>query len=100
MRHKALHQRLTNCGVPLATKNVRVHSGPPSCQDPWLHALDGLIQPQSCPDSEFVALGQAWPLDFCTERRLLWLARPGRRALARQAFSGRGRSPKPSSIAG
>ena len=23
---------------------------------------------------------------FCTERRLLWLARPGRKALARQAF--------------
>ena len=37
---------------------------------------------------------------FCTERRLLWLARPGRKALARQAFSGRGGSPKPSSIAG
>ena len=37
---------------------------------------------------------------FCTERRLLWLARPGGKALARQAFSGRGGSPKPSSIAG
>ena len=37
---------------------------------------------------------------FCTERRLLWLARPGRKALARQAFLGRGGSPKSSSIAG
>ena len=37
---------------------------------------------------------------FCTERRLLWLDRPGRKALARQAFSGRGGSPKPISIAG
>ena len=37
---------------------------------------------------------------FCTERRLLWLARPGRKALARQAFLGRGGSPKTSSIAG
>ena len=26
-------------------------------------------------------------LFFCTERRFLWLARPGRKALARQAFS-------------
>ena len=37
---------------------------------------------------------------FCTERRLLWLARPGRKAVARLASSGRDRSPKPSSIAG
>ena len=37
---------------------------------------------------------------FCTERRLLWLARPQGKALARQAFSGRGGSPKPSSITG
>ena len=42
----------------------------------------------------------AAPPFFCTERCLLWLARPGRKALARQAFSGRGGSPKPSSIAG
>ena len=41
-----------------------------------------------------------WGRVFCTERRLLWLARPGRKALARQAFSGRGGNPKPSSIAG
>ena len=31
---------------------------------------------------------------FCTERRLLWLARPGRKALARQAFFGEGREPE------
>ena len=37
---------------------------------------------------------------FCTERRLLWLARLGGKALARQAVSGRGGSPEPSSIAG
>ena len=44
-------------------------------------------------------LGPRSPV-FCTERRLLWLARPGRKALARQAFLGRGGSPKSSSIAG
>ena len=37
---------------------------------------------------------------FCTERCLLWPARPGGKALSRQAFPGRGGSPKPSSIAG
>ena len=33
-------------------------------------------------------------LYFCTERRLLWLARPGRKALARQAFFREGREPE------
>ena len=31
---------------------------------------------------------------FCTERRPLWLARPGRKALARQAFFREGQEPE------
>ena len=52
------------------------------------------------PLRDILPMEQLPPGFFCTERRLLWLARPGRKALARQAFLGRGGSPKSSSIAG
>ena len=57
----------------------------------WASAARSQLRGQRRPPR----LPQCWPCQcFCTERRFLWLARLGRKALARQAFFREGREPK------